>query len=343
MDIFFPKYYKDFTCIADKCPDSCCKEWSVDVDENSARFYRDLTGPLGDQLRQVLQDTPDGTIIEIKNGHCPMWRQDGLCRIQAELGHDALCKVCREFPRLRHDYGDFVELGLELSCPEAARLILNGGSYAWGAEVVPEEVCGEYDRETMAILRRTRAEFEDFLSDTSLPCPQILAVLLLYAYDVQEEIYGGVPANLTPQQYLTDIEKLPLKGDCDDLREFFLSLEMLTPQWKMRLQSIGDTPVWDARQKHLLRYLIGRYWLQAVSDFDIVCRAKFAVAACILIGYLGGDLVETAQLFSKEIENDADNVEAILDGAYTARALTDLNLLGLLLTQRKISGKLLLF
>ena len=47
-----------------------------------------------------------------------MWRQDGLCRIQAELGHEALCKTCREFPRLRHDYGSFVELGLELH-PEA--------------------------------------------------------------------------------------------------------------------------------------------------------------------------------------------------------------------------------
>lgn len=60
MDIYFPKYYKEFTCIADKCPDSCCKEWSVDVDADSARFYRELAGPLGDRLQQVLQDTPDG-------------------------------------------------------------------------------------------------------------------------------------------------------------------------------------------------------------------------------------------------------------------------------------------
>ena len=41
--------------------------------------------------------------------------------------------------------------------------------------------------------------------------------------------------------------------------------------------------------------------------------------------------METAQQFSKEIENDADNVEAILDGAYTAPALTDVALLGLML------------
>ena len=111
MKQFAPKYFSDFHCIAAACPDSCCKEWAVDVDSDAARLYRALPGPLGDRLRLVLRDTEDGVQMEIENGRCPMWREDGLCRIQAELGHDALCKTCREFPRIRHDYGDFVELG----------------------------------------------------------------------------------------------------------------------------------------------------------------------------------------------------------------------------------------
>jgi hypothetical protein len=49
------------------------------------------------------------------------------------------------------------------------------------------------------------------------------------------------------------------------------------------------------------------------------------------VRHLGGDLVQTAQLYDKEIENNIDNVEAILDGAYTSAALTDEKLLGLLL------------
>ena len=302
----------------------------MDVDEEAAQFYRGLTGPLGDRLREVLQDTPDGTIMTIEAGRCPMWRQDGLCRIQAELGHDALCKTCREFPRLRHDYGDFVELGLELSCPEAARLILNDTEGLWEVQTVDGEGTAEYDGEIMEILRRTRGEFLDFLHTTSLSVPQILAVLLLYAYDVQEELDGGESAILNPDSYLQDVAKLPLQGDVASLQVFFQDLDILTAQWESQLRNIGSTPVWDGRFKALLRYFIGRYWLQAVSDYDIVCRAKFTVAACVLIGYLGGDLTETAQLFSKEIENDPDNVEAILDGAYTARGLTDLNLLGLL-------------
>ena len=54
------------------------------------------------------------------------------------------------------------------------------------------------------------------------------------------------------------------------------------------------------------------------------------LTACLLVGLLGGEYVQTAQLFSKEIENDADNVEAILDAAYSARPFADDKLLGML-------------
>jgi len=327
MEVFYPKYFETFSCIAGACPDSCCKEWSVDVDRDAATFYRQLPGDLGDRLRKVLQDTEDGTVMAIENGRCPMWRADGLCRIQAELGHDALCKVCREFPRLTHDYGDFTELGLELSCPEAARLILSGADNAILSKRIPGGEKPEYDTEAMSILKRTRAEFFALLESTSLPFPQILTVFLLYAHSVQEELDGGEKAVLSPE---VSVSGVTATKELRPLQDFFLRLEILTPQWKTRLEAPAITPRWKAGHKALLHYFILRYWLQAVSDHDIVCRAKFTVAACLLIGGIGGDLVETAQLFSKEIENDPDNVEALLDGAYSHPALTDMQLLQLL-------------
>lgn len=324
MEVFYPKYYETFSCIAAACPDSCCKEWAVDVDPQAAAFYRQLPGDLGDRLREVLQDTEDGTVIATQNGRCPMWRDDGLCRIQADLGHDALCKVCREFPRLTHDYGDFTELGLELSCPEAARIILSGADNTLLSHTVPSEEEPAYDRLAMAILKRTRAEFFAFLATTPLPFPKILTAFLLYAHSVQEELDGGEKAVLTPE---VSVRSVTASKDIRPLQDFFLGLEILTYQWKSRLESPAVSPRWESGHKALLHYFILRYWLQAISDYDIVCRAKFAVAACLLIGRLGGDLIETAQLFSKEIENDPDNVEAILDGAYSHLALTDMQLL----------------
>ena len=328
MKLTFPEYYKTFRCIASDCPDSCCKEWAVDVDDEAATIYRSLPGDLGDRLRSVLRDTEDGTVMEIENGRCPMWRQDGLCQIQAELGHDALCKTCREFPRLRHDYGDFVELGLELSCPEAARLILcHSGDYI--TETTPKEIAPEYDQGVMEILLKSRNEAIDLLNSNSLP--HALAAILLYGHDVQAQIDGDeTPAS--PADCLAEVQALNCHGDMESIFSFFRELEILTESWKIRLQQKPVDIAWTPTLRALAQYMIQRYWLQAISDYDLVCRVKFMIIACLLVGALGRDPIQTAQLFSKEIENDPDNVEAILNGAYTAAPFTDANILGLLLS-----------
>ena len=331
MDIFAPAYYSRFRCIADKCPDSCCKEWTVDVDPESARFYRSLEGDLGARLRQVLKDTEDGTVMEIENGRCPMWQSDGLCRIQAQLGHDALCKTCRDFPRLRHDYGSFVELGLELSCPEAARLILSQDSRLECVSTSPETPEPEYDADAMNILRQSRNAVFAFLENTQIPLPKALAAILLYAYDVQAVLDGTEQPLPSLIDCLAETDHLNCSGDMDAVFAFFGELEILTDAWRERLQQGSAAATWSPALRAFARYMIQRYWLQAVSDYDLVCRVKLVVISCILVGALGGNPVETAQLFSKEIENDPDNVDAILDGAYTCPALTDTNLLGLLL------------
>ena len=56
MLLFKPDYYDCFRCAAGECPDSCCKEWEVEIDDASARFYRTLPGTLGDRLRQVMRN-----------------------------------------------------------------------------------------------------------------------------------------------------------------------------------------------------------------------------------------------------------------------------------------------
>ena len=87
---------------------------------------------------------------------------------------------------------------------------------------------------------------------------------------------------------------------------------------------------WSDCHRALAAYLVQRYWLQAVSDYDLYCRVKFIVITCLLVKHLGGDIFRTAQLYSKEIENNTDNVYALLDAAYTSPAITDVRLLGLL-------------
>lgn len=331
MELLTPEYYHAFHCLADACPDSCCKEWEVDIDPHTACRYRELPGDLGDRLRAVLREEDGSTVMTITNGRCPMWRKDGLCEIQAELGHDALCQVCQQFPRLRHDYGDFVELGLELSCPEAARLIFAANGHEMIAETVPEGDAPEYDPEAMAVLRRSREELLSFLEQDTYSVQQSLAIMLLYSHAVQGELDGGEVTVLAPESHLMAARQYAQQGgNIEAVFDFFSKLEILTPRWRELLRT-PHSCAWESSLRKLAQYGIQRYWLQAVSDYDLICRAKFIIIACIVVNAIGGDVARSAQLFSKEIENNTANVEAILDGAYTAPAFTDTQLLGLLL------------
>lgn len=330
MLITKPDYYDRFQCVANRCPDSCCKEWDVQVDETAAQSYRSLPGPLGDRLREVLRTEDGETVMTIIDGRCPMWRTDGLCRIQAELGEDALCKTCREFPRLTHDYGDFVELQLELSCPEAAKLILSQTT----PKVVTQETEGsqeaEYDEEAMAVLKATRETVLEILFDASRPVPEVLALSLLYGCQAQSELDGAHGQAFDPEEALTGVQGFWREGSSQEIVDFFLELEILTPEWARLLHTPSAAP-WTDHHRALAGYLVQRYWLQAVSDYDLYSRVKMIVISCLLVKTLGGDIFRTAQQFSKEIENNIDNVEALLDGAYGHPAFTDEKILGLLL------------
>ena len=328
MELFYPSYYKTFSCIASHCPDSCCHEWDVQVDAASAARWRSMEGDLGDALRASLYDEDGETYLRNANGRCPMWRTDGLCRIQAEQGHDALCQVCQQFPRLRHDYGDFVELGLELSCPEAARLILERP-----LELVTETVPGgeepEYDGEIMEILRRSRPAALALLEKDTYSVPQRLRLLLMLGYHVQAAIDGAELLPFDADAALMEAAQFAGSPDADALAQVYRELEILTDRWQEKLGSL-TSPHWEEGLLRIAQYGVLRHWYQAVSDWDLSSRIKLLLSGCALLARLPGALRDNAQLWSKEIENSAVNLDALLDGAYTQPGMTDANLLALL-------------
>lgn len=329
MVIRKPQYYDRFRCAAGACPDSCCHEWEVQVDADAARRYRALPGPLGDVLRDALR-TEDGEIfMTLREGKCPMWRSDGLCRIQAELGEGALCRVCREFPRLRHDYGCFQEFMLEMSCPEAAKWIFQDED-GWVEAELPGKSEAEYDREDMALLLSSRKRAMELLDRKALP-GEILAKLLLLGVQVQNVLDGGDAEEIS----LDEARGLAEPGDIREIAGFFRELEILTPRWRALLDTAACRPL-PPEVIPMARYLVARYWLLAVSDLDLYGRVKLIVLSALLVGSLAGDFQSNAQLWSKEIENDLENIDAILDGAYHSDAFTDSKLLGLLLDKQAL-------
>ena len=214
---------------------------------------------------------------------------------------------------------------------EAAQIILNTPSPSYVIQDVPGGEAPEYDALDMEILLRTRETARHILEDATYTVEERLVLLLLYTYQAQAELNGEEVAPDRDDDALLEHARRYART-CDPARmlEFFQNLEILTPEWSTRL----DTPspaVWEARHLTLARYFVDRYWLQAISDFDLVCRGKLAVISCIVIRMLGGNLIGTAQIFSKEIENSIENIEMLLDAAYENPSFTDMVLCGYLL------------
>ena len=334
MERIYPAYYRKFHCIAGDCPDTCCKEWDVEVDAVSAAKYRALPGTLGDLLRKNLYEEDGHTYLGFPEGTCPVQRPDGLCGLQARYGEEMLCEVCGRFPRISQDYGSFVELGLEMSCPEAARLILSEEPELI-AEEIPGGEPGDYDAEAMAVLRRTRPQMLAILADAAHAVPERLAMMLLYGYQVQNELDGGEPAAFDWAESMDLARQTAGTADPQALLDFFAQLEILTDRWRARLERPVKAPCWFEGLCRAAAYGILRYYEQAVCDYDLIGRVKLILSGCILGALLAdasfADQCTVMQLYSKEIENDIDNVEAIEEGAYSHPALTDRNLLGILL------------
>lgn len=317
-----------FRCIASACPDSCCQLWDVEVDEASYQKYLSIPGDLGEKLRNHLTPCEGGAVFEAVNNRCPMWQEDGLCEIQCRMGESFLCNTCRDFPRLTHDYGDFVEYGLELSCPQAAKMVLSH----FPVEVtLQSDETGErdYDVSEMELLLTSRQTALGILYRNS---PRdALITLLLYGYRVQEAFDRDSLEQIDLSDALELAENFRGLGNIGDIVSFYCELEILTPAWEERLMNF-HAPCLEHNVLFLADYFVRRYWLQAISDGDLVCRVKFIVTSCLLIASLDGDFIRTAQLYSKEIENCPENMDALLDAAYDCPAMTDDKLMGLLLS-----------
>ena len=330
MELHKPSYYDQFHCIAGECPDTCCQLWDIQVDPETAAFYDTVPGALGDKIRRSIHREDGEVLITMVDQHCPLQDENGLCSLQIQLGEQALCQVCREFPRLHHDYGSFLELGLELSCPEAARIILNAEDTPDQISEIPGGSAPEYDQDAMAVLLSTRKQALAILREQGRSTGEILALLFFYGCHAQALLDGEEAGDFDPDASLQTGYAMARHSSFREMLDYFGQEEILTSQWAALLKS-GHAPEFTPQVLPFCRYLINRYWLQAVSDYDLYCRVKFILISCLLVCSLPENFIRTAQLYSKEIENDIDNVDDLLDAAYENSLFTDDRLLGFLL------------
>jgi len=114
-----------FQCLGANCPNTCCKNWNVGVDEQTYEEYKKVKGLEGIMLRLRVQKKQGYRVIRNAVGyHCP-YHKNGLCQHQVDGHMERMPQVCRLYPRRIVEMGEVREVTLELSCYEAARVFIS--------------------------------------------------------------------------------------------------------------------------------------------------------------------------------------------------------------------------
>jgi len=291
MKLFAPKYYKNFKCIADKCRHSCCVGWEIDVDPDTLEKYSSLAEGYGTKIKESIDfaDTPHFRLCE--NEKCPHLDDKGLCRIISECGEDYLCDICREHPRFYNDTARGKEVGIGLSCEEAARIVLSSDDY--NEFYIVEELCGEViDTDFDAV--EYREQIYRFLSDRTSPYTERIAQIRdmceLSLSEISKDIFSSL-------EYLDETHK-----------ELFLafSADMETPK------------EYENMLERALAYFIYRHCSGAYDREEFRASLGFALFCERLLASLISaqnateeEAVELARIISEEIEYSEENTERI--------------------------------
>lgn len=122
------KLIEKFTCIADKCPMTCCSGWQIIIDDDSLNAYNEYDGPLNKDLDEKV-DFDEGCFCQKENRDCAFLNESGLCDMILKGSENMLCDTCRLFPRHCEEFEDVREWSLSVSCPEVARLLYDSEGF----------------------------------------------------------------------------------------------------------------------------------------------------------------------------------------------------------------------
>lgn len=294
MELWAPRYLKNFKCLASDCPHTCCAGWVIDVDPDTLERYKALGGYFTDSLSE------EGSFVLTEGDRCPHLTDKGLCRIISDHGEGYLCDICREHPRFYTYAPDRAEMGVGMSCYAAASLILDS-EY----EVVPvgnrEGECTD-GLDTVSL----REQIYSILGSKSLPYEKRL-----------RDICGAV-----------NIDPLGLGEDF--YRDIFDSVEYLYPEnaEKFRVFSPSpDTPEGlQGMLEKALAYFILRHCTEAVDMDDYRARLCYCLLCerlfCSLLKHFpDADPITLACTVSEELEYSTENEEFITDAFYSALTL----------------------
>lgn len=306
---------KDFACLAGACPDTCCRDWEIALDEQTLARYEAMPGELGEQIRAEIRDD-DGACFQLRGGYCPFLNEDGLCRIQLAHGAEALSRNCDYFPRFVEEYGATREVTFSPACPEAARRLLHAEILELDTQEdgIPVTEPNELDPALYLGLRALRGRMLRLAAEQK-PLNERLKELLALAEAAQKQLDKGKPEKLLQLPERKRIKAF--RPNEEELVQFYAGLTILRPDWPemLRREPAAYTEEAETAAARYLYHHLFRYALKAVNDDALLPRVRAGVWGAVLIRRLisaGVDPVTAVYRYSREIEHNEENFTRVM-------------------------------
>ncbi len=337
-----PDYYTQFRCLGGVCPDTCCRDWSVAPDEAALADYAAAPSPLRGRIAQNLVTDEDGDVCFRLDGRglCALLTPDSLCAIQRDWGEAHLCAHCAAYPRFTEEYGCLTETALAVSCPEAARLLLEAPSFTL-AETDDGRDDPPFDGvepNLLAGLECSRARILALLDEGAGTIWEKLRTVLPHALDLEGCIGMGEYDRMVSVPLPPPLEPDPSRrqGPAVRLLNLLAGLDPLRPEWpellkerakqlsalsqadylRLRADYERANPRWERQLTNLVCYLVFRHWHKTVNDDAVYGRAAFICAACTALYHLSlfqpGEEAVLWTRFSREVEHDENNLDELI-------------------------------
>ena len=284
--MIIPDFYPYFCCKAGDCRHTCCKGWEIDIDDDTAAYYQELLGPLGEAVRSHIEKGEDAWhFILTKDESCPFLRPDGLCRLIREGGEDLLCDICRLHPRffewLTDDAGHEYQLGgVGLACEAACELLLK---------------------------ERTPLYFFDSANPSAAWTLSDLLTSLGYTPDTSKKSTDRLLTVLTETEPIDDAWTASLTT---------LTKERPTED-SLQVSLRKDRPLYQRIYDYIFYRQLENF---AGNPIEVLSRyAGRSTDFIVLSAAASGDLPEALRRWSEQIEYDTDNVSLLKDAVLTGR------------------------
>ena len=293
MISLYPTIYHTFQCKADRCENTCCQLWTIDIDETTAERYHTMTGPLGERLRQAITVDDEGSHFVFSKAQpmCPLLNENGLCKVVLELGEEGLCDTCHMHPRFYKYIEDLELCGVGLSCEASVELLAE-------------------DTQSDQVIFTIEDDQGEFSPDERLTIQNIFELLAL---DIDSSYFQYSP-NPDVQYYAK-------------LLDLYGTTEPIDEEWTTQINILShDTgKLFTAVQSYIANHDMGLFnkvfqyilyrQIDMLADYSleaILSYARDGVEYILITSVIEGSPLKQVARWSQQIEYDEDNVELLL-------------------------------